>query len=463
MKLQFLFLCFFSLLLVTVACDDDLNSIGLGTKPHSDDVTVFADTIYLGEKYTTTVKAGPVLIEPIATGFAVDETGARSSSFLLGSFYDPFYGSFKADFVTLFYPNKKLFERTITSIDTVLLRLHYHSWLGDSLTPMLANVYPAKPMAATDHFASTDIDLKQFSESTLWGNKTYTARDLSISDSLYRTLDFHTLSFDITRCIMPKSGETVAKTFLDKWLTSDSTFATIANLEKFFPGVYVTTTGGVGSLLKIFDVSLEFKYKFTYEEKDSIATSFLSARNDVKQACQYVEENKLPLDQLNLDASYVKSPAGVYSQYTLPVKEIANKIGDKKINTVRFAVSAYPKEEGRYALNAPHTMMLIRKDSLENFFQKSKNVEAPYSFKATYEANNTYNFGDISPLIRSGLKENPEKDIEVVLVPIVQQSVYYSQYEFITKTAYDISPSAVKLKTGKEFLRLDILSSDIYK
>lgn len=470
MKVNTLFLGFLSLLLLTTSCDDDLSTIGSDTMPDRDKVEIHSDTIYLGE-YTTTVDAGPVMINPIVTGFAIDsESLTRSSSFLLGSFYDLIYGSFSADFTTMFAPNPSLFESNIVAIDTVLLRLTYHSWIGDSVAPMVAKVYPSKRIPNTPDRFFSNIDLPGHAVSDLWSVRPYTARDMSLTDSLHTAMGYNEVSFDITNCTMPGLGTNVATAFLDEWKSNPITFDSISLMEAFFPGVYVTTEGRNGSLLKIFDVSMVFKYRFTYEGKDSITTTSLSSRNDVKQAYRYVEENQLPIGQTNPEVSYIKSPAGVFTQYAIPIKKIMETVGNREINAVRLSLSAFPGEDRRYALSAPATLMLIRKDSLENFFDENRNVSAPNSYKASYSSF-AYNYGDISGMIREGIKDyqnnpnDPQKEsIEVILVPIVEQNRYSnSGYLTGTRTAYDIVPSAVRLRTGKDHLRLEILSSEIYK
>ena len=472
MKLHTLIFSLFILALLFTACDDDIKSVGLGTRPESDKISVYSDTIFLGEEFTTTVQAGPVLINPTVTGFASNAEGARSSSFLLGNFYDQFYGNLKADFITSFYPEDELFPSTFIRIDTIKLTFSYYSWVGDSLTPMVVNVYPAKKEIhniAYKNYTNTSIDLNSYAENVRWGAKSYTARDLSIPDSVYyynsASSPVNMLSFDITNCLMPTTGKSVLESFQNEWNNNKSTFQSIKRFSDFFPGIYAKTTAGIGNLLKIHDVSLSFQYSYSIEdEEEATGYAYIGISNDILQSCQYQEGNQqFEFNLLNQEASYIKSPAGAYTQYTIPISEIKEKLDGREVNTVKLALHAYPKEEGRYALNAPGTLLLIRTDSIESFFEKSQNVTAPYSYKATY-SNYTYNFGDISGLIREGLKEDNPQNITVQLIPIAEQiDIIDQQYPIVRKTAYDITPSGVKLRTDKKHLRLEIISSEIYK
>lgn len=464
MKSNILILGFLSSLLLFIACDDDMNSVGLGILPDSDKIHIKADTIFLGEAYTTSIKAKPVLLNFDVTGFAVDSyTGEKSIAFLLGSYFDPHYGSFKADFISGFSSTGRFKpESTITSIDTVLLSLNYYSWVGDSLENMVAKVYPAKKLSIEDRYAYSDIKLQQYIEPNQWANKSYTARDMTIPDSVYNggASYIHNLSFDITNSKMPQSGKTIAKAFLDEWRSKPATFDQISTFQEFFPGIYVTTEGGNGSLLKIHDANIFFKYKYTLESgKDSTATTYISATKNVIQSSQYLSETTLPLNQLNLDTSYIWSPAGVFTQYTIPISKIKSAIGNRVINTVKLKVSAYPKEYKRHSLNTPSTLLLVKADSLDSYFNSSGNISNLVTYKATY-SNGVYNFGDISAFVRDEIS-NDSEEVKVVLVPVVEKQDQTNSYYPITETAYDIVPAAVKLRTGKDFLRLEILSTEL--
>lgn len=465
MKTNILFFSLLALSLSFIACEDTLNSVGLDTKPDSDAIRTLSDTIFLGEKYATTIQADSVYKNFNITGFADNERlKTKAGAFLLGSFYDSEYGRLKADFTTAFYHgDNNLFNKEMTSIDSVVLRLNYHTWVGDSLARMVAKVYPAKALPTI--FEYSNIDLKKYAESTLWATKTYTAYDRSVPDSVRQASGYYpNVSFDLSQCKMPGSALTIAEAFYKEWKTNPATFGGIKEFENFFKGVYVTTEGGDGSLLRCFEARLEFKYRYKLSSgKDTTAIAYIESRNDIKSACQYINDTKdIPLNQQNLDATYIKAPAGLSTQYTIPIKKIKEILGDRVLNTVKFKVSAYPPEDRMYALNVPASLMLIKSDSLNVFFKKSKAVQAPYSFKATI-SNYTYNFGDISALIRDAIKTDPDKDIKVVLLPIKEESLVLSTNYIITRTAQDIHPSAVRLRTGKEDLRLEIISSEIAK
>ena len=477
MKLHRLFLSFFALALLLAACDDDLNTVGLSTMPDRDGITTHTDTIYLGEEYTTTVEAGPVRINPSVTDFLQDASyPGRYGSFLLGNFYDPFYGFLKADFISTFYTEEELFPETFQSIDSVLLVMHYRTWVGDSLSPMTANVYPALPTihtnASTSGFNYSDINLQQHSDpARLWGSKTYTAHNQSVPDSTASANKV--LTFDISNQWMA-DGTTVLDAFDNEWRTRPETFKRTSSFSNFFPGVYVTTTAGNGNLLKIHNVTISIKFRYRLEVdgvmRDTIGYTGVNTANDVIQSFQYKNSSsqfESILGAKNQDASYIKAPAGAYTQYTVPIKEISQLMdskGSNIINSVKFKVTAYPQDDWKYALNAPSKLLLIRKDSVDSFFRKAIPAEAPYSFRASYSSG-VYDFGDISSLIRPEVNKNAseQEDVEMLLIPIAELIDYYSdgysQTAYIRKTAYDIVPSGVKLRTGKEHLRLEIFST----
>ncbi len=455
MKYKSLIFSLFSLLIITSSCDDDLNSVGLGTKPGGDNVSVYPDTIFM-QNYVTTIKADMVRFDP------------NVNVFLMGSFYDRFFGSLKADFINQFYPPKDLFDENMQSIDTVSVYYLYlkDSWYGDSIAPMKAMVYPAK-QEYNNHIAQyryTDTDLSGLANmNTLWGSTPYTARDLSLKDSLYNARSYGMVKVDISSGKI--NGVPIGKAFFDEWAKgSPNAFDNISSFRTFFPGLY-TTTSSTGSVLPVKIIEMVFRYKYLKDENLRDSTAIIYATSDVMQSCQYKDgDEQFPIDITGRDTSYIKAPAGVYTQYTIPLGDIAGKIGTRQINSVLLSLSALPKDDWKYALDPPSTLMLIRSDSLENFFaNKHTSVASPTSYRAAYSSY-TYNFGDISAMIRKGISEGLN-ELNVVLVPIkeVSSTIQYgsSAYSYITNTAYDITPSGVKLRTDKDHLRLLILSSDI--
>ncbi len=460
MKIKGIIYSLFSLLLLTIACDDDLNSVGLSTKPDSDNVSVYADTVYLSGELATKDYTQTVKFDSIYYGVNTINT----FYFLLGNFQDPLFGSLKADFLSQYAPASFTTDSIKNNrADSVKLIFEYSSWLGDSIAPMVAKVYPVnKGVSFSQEYHYTNIDLydKYVSPAKPWVTLPYTARDLSqpYSASTTKSLTFDLLNTGIDTMM------------INEWRRNPATFESIISFTKFFPGLYVTTTSGDGNLLKISTSRIHFYYSRIIEKEEGGYTEVVDSTRffispEVILSSQYINKNE-DLTTPNPEVTFVKAPAGVYTQYTLPLNEIKEKINGREINSIKFAVSAYAQDDWKYALGAPTTMMLIDKDSLTTFFQTPHIVSSPTSYKATY-SNYKYDFGDISGVIKKGISEGKD-ELNVMLVPVVENSssVYYSgtTYNYPLFTSYDITPTGVKLKKGSspdgtQYLRLEILSS----
>jgi hypothetical protein len=452
-------LSFLSLLII-VACDDSLNQVGMDTKPDRDEIKVLSNVIYLdNDSGTGTEYAKTCSFDSIYFG------AKNQATYLLGNFYDPVFGSLKSDYVCQFhyssFPDYVTDSIKANRIDSVHLKIYYRSWAGDSLALMEAAVYPVKQSAdySAIPYRYTNIDLyKEFvAPAKPWATKVYTAHDMSISDSIYTAGYYKNISIDVTQGMI--DGQTIGDRFVSAWINTRDSLQSIVNFTKFFKGLYITTISGQENMLNVYGTSLYFYYtkvsKANFTETQD--TTYFDTADDIRISCQYKNDNK----NLTTDSTttYIKSPAGVYTQYTLPIQKIRDAIDGRNINSVRFSVTSYPKDDWKYTLNPPTTLMLIRKDSLTSFFESSRVIAAPTAYKATF-GSYKYDFADISAMVREAIKEE-KSTLDVVLVPIREAQISSTYGSVSLYTIYDITPSYVKLRKGKDFLQLDIRSSKV--
>lgn len=91
----------------------------------------------------------------------MDSVYARTTSGLLGEFYDPLYGNVKSDYICQFYcPSDFKFKKEPINgqIDSVDFKIIYYSgsWVGDSLTPMRAQIYQVDKQLERDFYTNID-------------------------------------------------------------------------------------------------------------------------------------------------------------------------------------------------------------------------------------------------------------------------------------------------------------------
>ena len=396
-------------------CNDDLTQVGTGIQPENDRPLVYADTFYMKAKTVQT-----------------DSVYARTIYGSLGEIYDPLYGNLKSDFMCQFYcPENYRFKYTPHEgrIDSVEFSLYYsRSWTGDSLTPMRAQIYEVTTPLARDFY--TNIDPEQFCDmQKSLGMQIYTARNLSVSDSLWNATNSNGVqSYQPNITIrMPKE---VGQRFYDATIQTPEVFTDQNTFNQFFPGIYVTNTYGTGNILNIESAQMKIFYKYTVKgsaDQDSLvyANEIFSATSEVIQLNRFKNTDISHLLKPNDSIAYLKSPAGVYTLLTIPAQDIASIIQGRIVSNVPFSLKALPQEGWKYAFEPPKNILILPKDSIDTFF-KNNNVEnSVTSYLGSYiQSTRTYSFGNIAKLIKAHMENSPSKDLEICVIPVQRSRIY---------------------------------------
>ncbi len=431
-------------------CNDELSLVGPTIQPDSDKITVFTDTFNF--------EASTVLMNAVY---------ARTDTSLLGEFYDPLYGTLKSDYICQFYcPDNFAFTYTPIDgmIDSVEFRIYYNAWIGDSLAPMRAQVYLVdKPL---DKYYYTDMNPADYCDmQTLLGSQTYTARDMSVSDSLWATISAGGYTPNV-RIRMPKE---FGQKFYNETVNNRATFASQEAFNTFFPGLYVTNTFGTGSVLNVTKSYMSIYYKYIMEGskgQDSVVYTqeSFSSTKEVIQLNRFLNSDIDKLVQPNENYTYLKTPAGVCTRLVLPVKEIAPVVKDRILNNLTLRIQAMPQNDWRYALEPPQYLLLIPEDSVKTFFEKSQipdNVSTYATTTPFWQTSPLYEFNNISNLLTYQLAKAPDKDLVMWLIPINLTQSYNSYYQttFTTAVSNFLSPSGVTLRKDDDLRKLVVTSS----
>lgn len=153
-----------------------------------------------------------------------------------------------------------------------------------------------------------------------------------------------------------------------------------------------------------------------------------------------VTNDKEGLKRLVADESctYLKTPAGIFTEMTLPVDDIMSSEhkSDSLLSvslTLKHINSAIP--QNKYLLDEPASVLMVMKDSLYSFFEKEKTYDYTSAFVADLYSN-SYSFSNIGNLINlmylnkfvgeladpEWLQKHPNWN-KVVIVPIASTSV----------------------------------------
>lgn len=448
MKLQLSILGLVLGLFVLSGCKDELNLVGPSILPNEDRMTVFTDTFRM--------EASTVLMDPIY---------ARSSVALLGEIYDPLYGNLKTDYICQFYcPEGYKFSNEPLNgvIDSVSLEVLYSSWIGDSLAPMQAKVYMITEPLEKNYYSDMDpaayCDMQE-----IMSSQSYSAFDKSVPDSV-RYSDFGfipTVSFNL--------GKAFGQRFYDETVNSPSTFADQESFNKFLPGFYISTDFGSGNIINVLKTYITFYFKQNItgskgQDSTVVRSEMLHTTKEVIQLHRFQNTDLTQLLEPNDLYTYIKTPAGVATKLIIPSSKIASVVDGRILNDLQLSLTSYPQEEWDYALNAPAKLLLIPEDSVKVFFEENKVDDNQTAFIASRaSSSDTYEFGNISNIIKNQLEKAPDKDLHLLVLPVTQTTETASSTVFTTDVSHYLLPSGVKIRIEDDKLDFAIVSSKYNK
>jgi hypothetical protein len=452
------------------SCNDDMGLVGPSIQPKEDTPVLRGDTFML--------KASTVLL---------DSVYVKTATGLLGEIYDPLFGDLKADFICQFYAEdgfKFSHEPVNGRIDSIQFRILYYnrSWIGDSLASMQATVYPVVKPLERNYY--TNIDPARYVDfNNPLASKTYSPRDQTVSDSLWNditTSSGYTVYTHDARLEI-KLPVSFGQKFYDESVSHPGYFASQDAFNKFFPGLYVTNTFGSGNILSVDGAQVVIYYNYYAERPstgaiDSAAIAF-EMFPVTKEVIQMNRMQNAGLDKLLLPDdkyTYIKSPAGVATRLTIPVKEIKEKVKDRRINTFYFELKAMPQEDWKYALPAPEYVLLIPEDSVKSFFEKGKTEDNITTYLGTYNsASLLYSFTpasststvavttktNLANLIRYQLLYDPDKDLNMLVIPVDRVVDTSSSTLYTESVSNYLKPASLTLRKDSSAMQVQVVTS----
>ncbi len=478
MKLkQFLFgLC---LLACLAACDDETGTMGISTISKLDNLEISTDTFNITTR-----------------SIIADSVFARSSSSFLGTIRDPETGEYiSANYMTQFHTLEGYGFPELDSIssrdtngdiiaDSCELRLFWDSYYGDSLSSMKCTAYElATPMTENNVYYSNFDPVKEglvrsASAGGIKASKTYTLEDMNVSLSIRKNTNYSkNIRIMLDKPYTDKDGKTynnygtyIMRKYYKEYGGDSTYFKNAIRLtHNVVPGFYIESTGGLGNLanIQLTQLNLYFKYQGSSSSTPYTGTMSFAGTQEVMQHTNYVNENE-KIKSLAEDptCTYLKTPAGIFTEITLPIDEICLNHDNDTINSAKFTLQRLnDRTSSSYAFDAPTTVLLIPKDSLYSFFENKDVTNNKTSFLSTFDStSNTYTFNNVGSLIKamqlSKLNGNTSEDWnKAVLIPVTTTTDTSSQ---ITKVVHDMSLTSTRLIGGPNNPNGDIKISIIY-
>ena len=422
MKLKYLYVGLLAALIYS--CDDATTGIG-------------DSTIAAGDS----IPAGAAIYNVHTRSILADSVYARTSTAYLGKFTDPQFGEFSADFITQFNCTDNFeFPETVQEITGLQIRMFYDNYFGDATNAMrmqidtLDKVIPEKELST--FYTSVDPTQYYNENSNPVARKAFAARGASASDTTIVNYDSFgnptSYSYYWQDVKLPL---TLGQHMFNKYKEDKNNYKNAeAFIKNVLKGFYVHCTHGDGTILYINDMQLHLNFKYLIESSsgkvDSLVngSTIFAATKEVIQANHFQNSDRLKELVEEKDYTYLKTPAGIFTEVTLPIEEIAEIHMRDTLNAASITFTRYnEKSESKYPMGIPQTLLMVRKSEMYDFFEKNETYNGKTSFIAEYVSSsanaNTYSFPNISSLITQCINEkkagkNNGDWNKVVLIPV---------------------------------------------
>lgn len=463
-----------------MSCDDTTDNIGSSLTDNIDKLHITTDTFNVS---TRSIVADSVLSRN-TTGYLGKvrdpETGAYMSSSFMTQFYSPENFTFpEKDSI------KSLDANGLIVADSCDIRLYYNGFYGDSLATMKLSAYElAKPVEEQSKFYSNfDVEKEYLpTDKSKKTNKVYTLTDLNVNASERYSSEYMpnirvTLNKDI--------GTKIIRAYYDNPAIFKNAYSFVHELV---PGFYFKNVSGIGSMayISLSQLNVYFRHKTTVTVNDSTKRDTIITANaafpgteEVLQTTS-ITNDKETIQRLADDktCTYIKSPAGIFTEMRIPVAEIVEKqyIGEDgktyshlndTINSAKVVLTRINNtQNSKYELDAPQTLLMIPKADMYSFFEDNKIADYKTSFLATYSSSsNTYTFNNIGSLVKH-LYDTGDRTKDdwncVVIIPVTTTFNTTGQTQELIGVTHDMSMTSTRLVGGENSKYGGIKISVIY-
>ena len=441
--------------LTFAACDDTTEGIGGSITNKIDNINIS------NSAFNVTTKS-----------IVADSVLSRNNTGLIGKMKDPETGNYvKGDYMTQLSVLPTFSVDTLDYIkqanngsieaDSCYLLVSYNASYGDTIAPMKVTAYEmTRPMSENKEYYS---NYDAFKEGWVSENNQHWSSNYNLSN----TSDVKNFKIYLNK-EYKKDGKTYknyGSYILQTYEKHPEYFKTnFKFLHNVCPGFYIKNVGGTGNMAKIWNTELIFYWtRHKTINKDSTAVSIGYNRFDGTE--EVLQLNKIENDTENLKklaskdqekCTYLKSPAGIFTEVTLPIEDIMK--GHEK-DTLNTATISFPRlnnenEDNPYNFATPSTILMVQKDSLQSFFEKSKLADSRTSYTASYSSTgtykNAYTFQNIANLVSAMYKNKGKGENwnKVVLVPVNVITTTQGYTTVISKINHDMSLASTRLKRG---------------
>lgn len=494
--------------LAFTACDDTTDNIGTSLTEGNDGVSIQTATF---DVISRSVAADSVLSRNF-TGYLGKVRDPETGAYITGDFMAQFNNlenfSFPALDSLVTYDsegNQTFGNKGTIQADSCEIRLFIDGYYGDNKQSMKLTAYEMGKAMNENRLYYSNFDPI---------GKGYIRKDGARSDKVYSLVDYNvpeeirdtnTYTPYITIKLDEKYTDRNAKTYnnygayvLQKYYDDPSNFKNAYTFRNnVVPGFFFKLKSGLGNMVKIqtSQLNVYFKNRFKMPYTDTSSGTAVKAYKDtiLNQVAVFwgteevlqtttITNDKHTIGKLVADESctYLKTPAGIFTELTLPVESI---LQGHETDTIVSAKLVLPRLNNNvssdYAFDVPQNILMVPKDSLYSFFEDNKIYNNKTSYVAGWAYNdktkpvdNSYVFHNISGLISAmnNAKNKSGNWNKVILVPVslstTQTSSPYggTPTTKVTKVSNDMSLTSTRLVRGTKTnspLKISIIYSKI--
>ena len=441
------------------------------------------------DKYEVTTDTFDVATKSIK----VDSVLSRSVYSYLGRLKDPETGSYIiSHYMTQFhilenqaskmFPNKQTIADkggSYTPIaDSCFVRIVVNSYQGDSLAAMKLSLRElSKPVEESNlYYTNFDPEEKGYvrkGEGAISQNVVYSMTDLTTNDSLrsvYRKKGYYeTVDIPLNDEYYDQEGNkynNYGTYLMDKYYDHPEYYKNSkAFTRNVCPGFYLKCVDGLGVMTEVAYTQLVIYYHYVVNDVTYVEHANINATEEVLQTTHIINDQsrieKLIADE---ECTYLKTPAGIYTEVTLPVEAIKRGHENDTISSARIVFNRMTdKSNFSYiVLEEPTQLLMVERDSLKTFFELNSVPNNKTSYLATFNTTyKTYTFSNLSTLINH-MWERRNTTVDwnkVVLIPV---QVETSGTTNATTVSNEMNVNSVRLVGGKKNKHTPVRISIIY-
>lgn len=318
---------------------------------------------------------------------------------------------------------------------------------GDTLTPIKMRMLELnRPMSDTMTYYSNYDPIKEgyIREDGLKHDLAFSLSNLTYTDSVRNLSGYYDIArISLNKPYTDKSGKVydsygtfILRSFYESPQYFKNSYTFIHNV---CPGFFFQFNDGLGVMAKLSNIEMRVFYHFKKDTTTYYGAMRMASTQEVLQTTK-VTNDREGLQRLIADESctYLKTPAGIFTEMTLPVEDILSPAHntDSLLQvslTLKHINSSMP--QNKYLLDEPTSVLMVMKDSLYSFFEKEKTYDYRSAFVSDLSVN-SYSFKNIGNLISlmyqnkfvgelndpDWLNKHPNWN-KVVIVPIASNSV----------------------------------------